>query len=483
MQISASTRTRAVPLTLGIIVVIGAVLRLWRLGAAQMNFDESFTAMTGRLPLGTVFSFLRLHDSHPPLDYLLQYPLARLGANAFVFRLPAAVCSIAALALFAWWLRDRGRVGILATGAMAICSFQLLYAREARMYGPMQLIGVASAVVADSWLRSPSRRQVAMIGALTFVGLMTHTSMILMTIGLLALAGLRKDPDSWRWRAGIATGALGWALLWGGSFLVQSRGGHSSWIPHTTWARFVNTVSVLVIYRQGIGALIGAAIVAGLVVCRQRDRVLARVLTCGFVVPVVVGALVGLRAPVLIGRTFTVVAWGALLAFAFVLDALIRETRVLGVAAVAVAALAMVWALPHVLYVPGPTAVLTELEHVARPGDVVAIQPLSKSVELDWTFGVRSDDGPARVVHLAGLGNAHALALVGHRPTGRIWLMQFTHLPIDRARYEKCSRTWSRGPSRMICIRQRFAGGFPKTTPPTITAIYDVKPERVDRRR
>ena len=208
--------------------------------------------MAGRLPLGNMFSFLQTADSHPPLDYLLQLPLARLGANPFVFRLPAALCSIAALALFAWWMRDRGRVGVAATAAMAICAFQIAYGREARMYGPMELIGVGTAVVAESWLRNPRRAHSVIIGALTFVGLMTHISMALMAIGLLALPLLRRDADAWRWRGAVAAGAAGWALVWGPSFLVQSRGGHSSWIPHTTPARFLATISSLVTSRPGI---------------------------------------------------------------------------------------------------------------------------------------------------------------------------------------------------------------------------------------
>ena len=61
-------RLRAGPLVLGAIVALGAALRFWRLGAAPLNFDESFTAMVGRLPLTTLFGFLRAHDSHPPLD-------------------------------------------------------------------------------------------------------------------------------------------------------------------------------------------------------------------------------------------------------------------------------------------------------------------------------------------------------------------------------------------------------------------------------
>src|SRR5579863_8601968 len=132
------TRSRTVPFALVAIVLAGAVLRLWGLGSSPLNFDESFTAMAGRLPLGGMFDFLRAHDSHPPLDYVLQLPLARARASAFVFRLPAVACSIGALALFAWWMRDRALVGIVATAAMAICAFQLAHGREARMYAVME---------------------------------------------------------------------------------------------------------------------------------------------------------------------------------------------------------------------------------------------------------------------------------------------------------------------------------------------------------
>ena len=172
---------------LGALVVLGAGLRLEGLGSTPLNFDESFTSMAGRLPIAAMFGFLRTADSHPPLDYLLQLPLARAGANSFLFRLPSAACSIAALALFAWWVRDRGRVGIAATAAMSICAFQIAYAREARMYAPMELIGVGTAVVADSWLRHPRRAHATIVGVLTFAGLMTHISMALVAIGLLAL--------------------------------------------------------------------------------------------------------------------------------------------------------------------------------------------------------------------------------------------------------------------------------------------------------
>src|SRR5690242_1662671 len=54
-----------------VLVFVGAALRFEGLGGSALSFDESFTAMVGRLPIRAVFPFLRVADSHPPLDYLL----------------------------------------------------------------------------------------------------------------------------------------------------------------------------------------------------------------------------------------------------------------------------------------------------------------------------------------------------------------------------------------------------------------------------
>jgi uncharacterized membrane protein len=453
-------------------VLVGAIARLWRLGATSLNFDESYSGMAGRLPLGSLLEFLRNHDSHPPLDYLLELPLARAGVSALVFRLPAALCSIGALALFAWWMRDRGRVGMVATAAMAICGFQLTYGREARMYGPMELIGVAIAVIADSWLRAPRRRHAATIGALTFIGLTTHISTILVAIGLIALAGRRRDSDAWRWRAGVAAGSAAWALLWGRAFLVQARGGHSSWIPHTTPARFIVTIGALVADRPAVSVLIVAAIVGGIVVCRQRDRSLASVLVCCFVIPATLAGLAGLRAPVLLDRTLTLVSWGPLLALGYLVDALSRRARTLGIAAVAVTASIMMSTLPAALHGSGPTAILNQVERVARAGDVIAIQPPARGVELDWNLGVRSDDGPTRAIRLPGVDHAIALALTGHRPSGRVWLLHLTAKPLDVGDYHSCAPARDFGAAQLVCLRDDFPHGFLHTSPPTIAAIF-----------
>ncbi len=466
------TRPRPVSVALALIVVVGAVIRFWHLGSTALNFDESFTAMTGRLPLGSIFGFLRNNDSHPPFDYLLQLPLARAGVSPFVFRLPSVLCSIAALALFAWWMRDRGRVGIYATAAMAICAFQVVHGREARMYAPLELIGVACAVVADAWLHTPRRKYAVLVGALTFAGLMTHVSMLLLAVGLLALAGRRVDAAAWQWRGAVLGGLAAWALLWGASFLVQARGGHSSWIPHTTAARFVDTISALVTTQAGVADIVVVAICVGGIICWRRDATLARVLACCCFVPAGLAGLLGLRSPVLLDRTLTLAAWGPLLALAVAADALSRRARALGFPAAAITAVVMLASTAGAIAAPGPTAALDQLDRVARPGDVIAIQPLPKGVELDWTLAIRGDDGPTRSVQLPGIRDAAAVALTGRRPTGRVWLMQITSRKIALAGDHLCAPTWHRGLTRMFCIRREFGRRFPSGSKPSIASIY-----------
>src|SRR6476659_7063023 len=153
-------------------VLVGATLRLWGLGANRLGFDEAFTAMAGRLPVGDLFSYLGVRDSHPPLDYLLRAPLARAGVDELLFRLPSAICSIGAVVLFAWWMRRRGLAGMVAIGLLAVSAFQLVHGREARMYAELELIGVAVAVLDDTWLRRPRAWHACVVGLIALSALL-----------------------------------------------------------------------------------------------------------------------------------------------------------------------------------------------------------------------------------------------------------------------------------------------------------------------
>ena len=143
-------------------------------------------------------------------------------------------------------MRDRGRVGVLATAVMALSAFEIVHGRNARMYAELELLGVGLAILAEAWLRAPRRRHAVILFVLVLAGLLTHVSMFLVGAGLFVLAGRRRDRDAWRWRGAIVGAGAVWAVLWGPAFLVQTQGGHSDWIPRTTPARVVDTVASLV---------------------------------------------------------------------------------------------------------------------------------------------------------------------------------------------------------------------------------------------
>src|SRR2546423_9697288 len=285
--------------------------------------------MAGPMWCGALLAYLPPQDWHPPLDYLLHAPLARAGVNEFVFRLPSVVCSVGALALFAWWMRRYGLAGIVATALLAVSDFQLTHGRTARMYAELELIGVVAAVLADSWLRRRRRWHAPAIGALVLVALLTHVQGFLLAGGLLALAGLRRDRESWRWRAAVLAGGAGWALLWGSSFLAQAHVDNSDWIPRTTVNGMIHTFGDLVTNQPILHLVALAAVAAGGVVLWRRNRRLARVFVCCSVVPAGLAAAAGTVAPVLIDRTLTIAAWGPLMALGFLVAGLARPSPLL----------------------------------------------------------------------------------------------------------------------------------------------------------
>jgi hypothetical protein len=435
------------------LVVVGAGLRLWALGANRLNYDESFTAMAGRLPLGSLFTYLRANDSHPPLDYLLHAPLARLGVSELVFRLPSALCSIAALGLFAWWMRERGRVGMLATALMAVSAFQVLHGRNARMYAELELIGVGIAVLAHAWLRAPRPWHARLLAVLVFIGLLTHVSMILLAVGLFTLPGRRTDREAWRWRRAIGVAGIAWALVWGPSFLVQARGGHSSWIPRSTVAGVVDTVARLATGHDVLAGLVFFAVVAGGVALWRRWPRLGAVWGACFAAPLVLAAVGGIVAPVLLDRTLTLGSWGPILAIAVAIDWVLARSRPLGLgAAMSLVALTVPLTVNIATARTGADHLLREVASRARPGDVVAVRGAGKAPELAWTVGVRGAQ-PWRSVPVPGIMNVAGIALTGAAPTGRVWLLDWSSRLREADGYQRCAPDRHFGVSRILCLQ------------------------------
>jgi hypothetical protein len=451
-----ASRVRGVPSwVLPTLVVLGIALRVWRVQSNGLDYDETFTAMAARLPLGDLLSYLRHFDSHPPLDYLLRAPLARAGASDFWLRLPSLVFSCAALALFAWWMRARGWIGVFATGFMAVSVFQLVYGGEARMYALLQLLGVAAAMLAERWLRAPAQWHAWAAGGLVLVALFDHISGTLLAAGLLALVGVRGDRDAWRWRGAVAGAGVVWLALWGPSMLDQVGGRWAAWIPRTTIGGFAETVSRQITLAPYVAPVVVTAVAVGGVLLWRSDRVLGRVWIALGALPFALAALIGVFASFLFDRTLTLASWAPPLALAVVLDLARRRGGLLGRACV-VGSLTLAVALACSYLGSKSWQYDQEIGHldaVARSGDVVAVRPTRYGILADWRIGVRGAF-PAHAVTVPGLPDVDALALGNRVRTGRIWLLTAADDTSAYAGFTRCAPAWTDGPKKVLCLQR-----------------------------
>jgi hypothetical protein len=182
--------------------------------------------------------------------------------------------------------------------------------------------------------------------------------------------------------------------------------------------------------------------------------VLARTWICCFAVPVALAIGFGRFSPVLLDRTLTLFAWGAPFAVAVVLDAVTpRTTAAFGLVFALVVAVMTPGAVITANATSGPTAALIRLDAVARPGDIVAVEPISKQVELAWSLGVRGRHGSTRPVRL-DIARSPALELTAARLSGRVWLLNFNGTePGPASAAPRCAPDWFRAPYRIECLK------------------------------
>jgi len=438
-------------------------------------------------------AYLRVRDSHPPLDYLLRAPLARAGVSALAFRAPSALCSIGALALFAWWMRHRGLAGVVATGLLAFGAFQLVHGREARMYAELELYGVAAAVVGESWLRGPRRWHAPALAAIQLLGLLTHVSAIVVGAGLLTLAGARNDREAWRWRIALAAAFGGWAVLWGPAFLVQSSSGHSNWIRPTSLRGVTHTLGALVTNRPSLDVILLVAVAAGFIALWRADSTLGRVVAACVLVPTAFVVAAGAVEPVLLDRTLTAWSWGPAVALGYLTAAIARRSKVAGTVAIATLALVTVPAAVDVVTAPSPVDLaVRHIERIARPGDVIASHVGGRLPLLAWSLGVRHHRETISVP-VRTPPDSRAFVLGDHAPSGRTWLLVSTAPPHDTA-HARCASDWSIGSLRVLCLpndvvlgqrnatRRRSRDQTPRSTPAiTTTSVSTTKSARPGR--
>ena len=156
------------PISIFLLFVVAAALRLARLAWQPLWWDEGYSVYFATEPLARMVA-LTARDIHPPLYYLLLHgwiglldALGLHGAGPVALRSFSVLCGALALPVF-WWLASalfpgRWRLHLVAVGLLLLNPLHIFYSQEVRMYGLALLLGTFSSVLFWRLLTSLQRR-------------------------------------------------------------------------------------------------------------------------------------------------------------------------------------------------------------------------------------------------------------------------------------------------------------------------------------
>lgn len=232
----------------------GIALRWSSLGAESLWFDEGHTAWVGSLPWSRQLEVIR-GDTAPPLYYfLLRAWILVFGDSEAALRSLSAAFGTAGIGLFYALARRllRTRPAVVAAAWMfALTSIQIAYAREARYYSLMSLLGLSNLLLL---LRFEESRTPARSCLLVLSMAMSLYTQNLMAFSLLALGiawFLLPSERPFRRRARdiglVATAVLLLYLPWLPSLLEQWRFVRESlvWAVTPTFRVLADTIVTL----------------------------------------------------------------------------------------------------------------------------------------------------------------------------------------------------------------------------------------------
>jgi uncharacterized membrane protein len=184
-------RTRWYPRIALALILLGAGLRLYRLGNKNIWWDEGFSVFLARLPLPSML-VASGHDTAPPLYYgLLHAWIALAGDSEFALRLPSALAGILAIAIVLRLVRSLAgpRAAVSAGAPVALSRVLVWYSQEVRQYSFATLLAAASLALAYALWRE---KRFAWLGyvAVTLAGLLSQYPFmgVLLTQNLAAAA-------------------------------------------------------------------------------------------------------------------------------------------------------------------------------------------------------------------------------------------------------------------------------------------------------
>jgi mannosyltransferase len=167
------------------LTVLGAALRLYRLGHQGFWFDEGNTALLVHLSPGKMVGLISQSESTPPLYYCVAWLWARVfGYSEVGLRSLSAVCGVLLVpVVYATGARLISRRAGVIAAALAACSPLLIwYSQEARSYQMLALLSSVS-LLGFAYARfEPTPRVLAAWVLASVLALATHYYAVLAVV-------------------------------------------------------------------------------------------------------------------------------------------------------------------------------------------------------------------------------------------------------------------------------------------------------------
>jgi mannosyltransferase len=220
------------------LTVLGAVLRLYRLGHQGFWFDEGNTALLVHFSPGKMLGLIPQTESTPPLYYCLAWVWARVfGYGEVGLRSLSALAGVALIpVVYGAGARLISRPAGVIAAALAACSPLLIwYSQEARSYELLALLtSVSLLAFAHAWARPTGRSLAAWVIA-SAAALATHyyAALVVVPEALWLLYAHRRQRPVLIAFGIVALCGLGLIPL----AISQHGTGRGNWISHAPFGR------------------------------------------------------------------------------------------------------------------------------------------------------------------------------------------------------------------------------------------------------
>ena len=181
---------------ISIILLLGVVLRLYRLGRYDYWFDEILCIFQKNDISGIISG--KVLDSNPPLYFLFLNFWGRLSDGEFWMRLPSVLFAFITILIVYYFTRKfiDERTALIASFLLAVSPFHIYYSQEVKMYSLLILLSFISVASLTLSLREENKKYFISYSIATAAALYTHyfaIYLLIVEIGVILILLIFKD--------------------------------------------------------------------------------------------------------------------------------------------------------------------------------------------------------------------------------------------------------------------------------------------------